>query len=240
MGYLLGDDEATQKERWLLDNLRARVSYLLFERCATLLHIEYACWYEPFGGDEKTKYTLTFFQVNSGTNLLLFIIALTVGSGAISADNKANALLVYLSKPLTKADYLLGKWMGIFFTLFLETFVPSLVLYLYCLTSYLDKGFLKNDPMLFFKMIAAACVPAAMHASLLVGASAWSKAPRIASVFYASLYFGSLVVTGMVFGIVYRGDFERGQEVLKLSLSGMMDGIQQIIYHITIKILWRR
>ncbi|MCX6381643.1 MAG: hypothetical protein NT023_19570 [Armatimonadetes bacterium] len=189
----------------------------------------------PFGGDEKTKYTLTFFQVNSGTNLLLFIIALTVGSGAISADNKANALLVYLSKPLTKADYLLGKWMVIFFTLFLETFVPSLVLYLYCLTSYLDKGFLKNDPMLFFKMIAAACVPAVMHASLLVGASAWSKAPRIASVFYASLYFGSLVVTGMVFGIVYRGDLERGQEVLKLSLSGMMDGIQQIIYHVTIK-----
>ncbi len=189
----------------------------------------------PFAGDEKTKFTLTFLNVNSGTNLLLFIIALTVGSGSISADNKANALLVYLSKPLTKADYLLGKWMGIFLTLFLETLVPSLVLYLYCLTSYLDKGFLKNDPTLFLKIIAAACVPAAIHASLLVGASAWSKAPRIASVFYAALYFGSIVVTGMVFGIVYRGDMERGQEVMRLSLSGIMDGIQQIIYHVTIK-----
>ncbi len=189
----------------------------------------------PLAGDEKTKYTNVFYSANTQHGLLLFIVALIVGAGAISADNKANALLVYLSKPLTKADYLLGKWMGIFITLFLETFVPSLVLYLYCLTSYLDKGFFKNDPMLFFKIVASASIPAALHASIMVGCSAWSKAPRIASLFYAGIYFGSAMISGIAFGVLYRGDFERGQTVMRYSLSGTIEALQQITYHVVVK-----
>jgi len=48
----------------------------------------------------------------------ILCIALVVGAGAIAADNRSNALMVYLSKPITKGDYLLGKWMGIFLAIF--------------------------------------------------------------------------------------------------------------------------
>lgn len=46
--------------------------------------------------------------------LWFFMIVLLVGAGSISNDFRANALLVYLSKPCDKRDYLLGKWFGMF------------------------------------------------------------------------------------------------------------------------------
>lgn len=187
------------------------------------------------GIDDKTKYASSFFQVFGNTGLMVFILCLTVGAGSIAADNKANALMVYLSKPLTKGDYLLGKWAGIFMTLFLVNFLPAFTLYLYCLTSYLSQGFLKNDPLLILKIVGACLVPSIIHASLLVGCSAWSKSPRAAYIFYAGLYFLSSIASGIVFGILYRGDFEKGGQVLNYSLSGVINGMSQSIFgvHVT-------
>ena len=45
--------------------------------------------------------------------LFLLFIALLAGAGSIANDNRANALLVYLSKPCRKVDYLFGKWAGL-------------------------------------------------------------------------------------------------------------------------------
>ncbi len=182
------------------------------------------------GIDEQTKYASTFFQVSGNTGLMVFIICLTVGAGSIAADNKANALMVYLSKPLTKGDYLLGKWAGIFMTLFLVNFCPAITLYLYCLTSYISQGFLKNEPMLIFKVFGACLVPAIIHASLLVGCSAWSKSPRAAYIFYAGLYFLSTIASGIMFGVIYRGDMQSGGHILNYSLGGVINGLCQSIY----------
>jgi ABC-2 type transport system permease protein len=175
------------------------------------------------------KYSSQFFQA-SGWGLWLFIIALMVGSGSIAADNQANALLVYLSKPLSKGDYLLGKWMGIFVMIFAVAVTPALMLYIYCLLSYSSEGFLKEEPWLIFRMLGAAAVPAAVHASLLVGFSAWSKTPRMAGAIYAGFYFISLIASMMAWGIQYRGDFSRGVLVRHLSVPSLIQGLQQNIY----------
>jgi ABC-2 type transport system permease protein len=187
---------------------------------------------EMMGIDLKLKYASTFHQASGNVGLMIFIIALIVGAGSIAADNKANALMVYLSKPITKSDYLLGKWMGIFLVLFLANLCPALLLYLYCLTSYLSDGFLKNEPTLILKVVATSFVPAVIHASVLVGCSAWSKAPRNANIFYAAFYFLSIIMTGMVFGIFYRGDMQNGFHVFTYSLSGVINTINQNIYHV--------
>jgi ABC-2 type transport system permease protein len=181
------------------------------------------------------KYASQFFQAGSSQALWLFIISLMVGAGSIAADNQANALLVYLSKPITKGDYLLGKWMGIFVVVFAVAFVPALVMYLYCLLSYSAEGFLREEPWLLVRIILAAAVPAAVHASMLVGFSAWSKTPRMAGAIYAGFYFVSLAVSFMVWGIAYRGRMDEGVLVRHLSVPQMINGIQQNIYHVDVK-----
>jgi ABC-2 type transport system permease protein len=182
------------------------------------------------------KYADNFFQALQFQLALhfLFILALTVGSGSIAADNRANALLVYLSKPITKGDYLLGKWMSIFLVLFVVAFVPALVLYLYCLLSFLGQGFLKNEPWLLLQILGAAMVPGAIHASLLIGFSAWSKTPRLAGAAYAGVYFVGNILAGLIGMIRHRGDMSKAVLEMHLSINGVIQGLAQNIFQVNV------
>lgn len=126
--------------------------------------------------------------------IFFFFIALLVGIGAIANDNRANALLVYLSKPCTKFDYVLGKWLGIFIPMCVAAAIPTFFFYAYCFMSYREFGFLR-DPWLFAKLIVLCCVPAAFHASLALGVSSLFKRGGLAGATYAGLYFISLFFT---------------------------------------------
>lgn len=182
-------------------------------------------------------YASQFFQAYQNQSLWLFILALMAGAGSIAADNQANALLVYLSKPLTKGDYLLGKWMGIFLVVFAAAAAPAILLYLYCLLSYVPNGFLRDEPWLFFRVLAAAAVPASIHASLMIGFSAWSKTPRMAGALYAGVYFVSQAISMMTWGITTHGDLGQGVLTRHLSIPGVIDGLAQHIYNLQIIIV---
>lgn len=180
------------------------------------------------------KYTVHFFGALRAQWLWLFVVALMAGAGSIAADNRANALLVYLSKPLTKGDYLLGKWMSIFLTVYVVAVAPAVVLYLFCLISFLDDGFFKNSPWLLLRMMGAVAVPAVVHASLLVGFSAWSKTPRIAGAAYAALYLVGNTISFAIWLIRYRGDMGEGILVRHLSVNGIIEGLAQNLYGLTL------
>lgn len=164
----------------------------------------------------------------------IFILALLVGSGSIAGDNRANALQIYLSKPLTRLDYLAGKWAGVFLLLAGAALAPAVILYLYCLASYQSQGFLKDNPHLWLQILAACALTGALHASLLVGMSAWSRRPMLVGGLYAGLYVGVGVVTSFVQWILMRtGDSRVASTVGHLSLPGLLRGIAQHLYDTT-------
>ena len=119
----------------------------------------------PGQADEHHRFAQTFMNLFNFTGILIFAATLSVGAAAISADTKANALMIYLSKPLTKGDYLLGKWVGTFAGIFFVSFAPALILWLFCLAAYLKDGFLSNEPLLLFRIIGACGAQAAIYAS---------------------------------------------------------------------------
>ena len=155
-------------------------------------------------------------------------LALIVGAGCIASDSRSGALLFYFSKPVSKGDYLLGKWVGVFLSLFAATLLPALALYIFCLAGYRSEGFLKEDPWLILRIPIAAAIPAALHASLLVGFSAWSKASRAVGAAYAGLYFATYVIGGVILALIFS---ELSPERLTLlthtSISGLIDGLTQ-------------
>jgi len=116
-------------------------------------------------------------------------IALLVGIGTIANDNRANALLVYLSKPCHKKDYLMGKWMGVFLLVLLGMALPVVFFFLYGALSYRQYGFLTDDPWMFPKVVAAMTFISAFHASFCVGISSMFNQGRLAGATYAGLYF---------------------------------------------------
>lgn len=192
-----------------------------------------------FGGEEAAnQYAVSLNQGLSGTGLLLFIAALTVGAGSLAADNRANALLVYLSKPITRLDYLVGKWMGVFLLLAGLSLVPALLMYLFFLVAYSGDGFLKDNPALILRIIAATLFPAALHASLVIGFSACSKSPRLTGSLYAAFYFVSLIVAVTASQLMLSRDKEGKNGattalVSSLSVSGISNGLAQHLYDLT-------
>lgn len=167
-----------------------------------------------------------FLDAFSYAQLFYLLMALVVGAGAIANDNHSNALLVYLSKPCTKLDYVLGKWLGSFLLFSAVTLVPTLVFYGYCFMGYRDYGFYTEDPQLIFKVIAMSLVPGAVHASLTVGVSSLFNQGRLAGAAYAGAYFIPLFVTKAIQIAI---NVNRGQHVPTTAYRlfyGSIDGIQ--------------
>lgn len=121
--------------------------------------------------------------------IMFMVITLIIGAGAIANDNRANALLVYLSKPCTKTDYLFGKWVGVFLPLVLTMMVPSLIFFAYGGLSYRSHGFFFQDPWVLPKLLVMLVLGAALHSSLIIGFSSLFNQGRIAGAAYAGLYF---------------------------------------------------
>jgi len=70
----------------------------------------------------------TFRDFLGQQGLFVFLVTVYVGSGLIANDRRANALQLYLSKPVTRAEYILGK-MSILATFLLAvTWLPALLL----------------------------------------------------------------------------------------------------------------
>lgn len=134
--------------------------------------------------------------------MLFLFVALILGAGAMANDARANALVVYLSKPVSKADYLVGKWLGIFLPLLVIMLVPSLIFFGYAAMSYQERHFLTQDPWLFWKMLALYPLGAAFHASMVLGFSSMFKQGRVAGAVYAGLYFLTNFFTGAM-GVVF-------------------------------------
>jgi ABC-type transport system involved in multi-copper enzyme maturation permease subunit len=153
------------------------------------------------------EYTMTFHMATGMASFLVFLIAVVTGAGSIASDNRANALLIYLSKPITRTDYLLGKWMGVFTLTGAASCVPALALYVFFLGMFYKRNFFSNDPWLALKALAATALAAALHTSLIIGFSALNKKSRTAGVLYAGFYLllSSIVV---IVGALMLGRFE--------------------------------
>src|SRR5215472_1447310 len=70
----------------------------------------------------------TFRQFLDQQEIFVFFITVYVGAGLIANDRRANALQIYLSKPLTRAEYVFGKLAVLMAFLLLVTWVPAILL----------------------------------------------------------------------------------------------------------------
>lgn len=74
------------------------------------------------------SFFLTFLQVQGS---FAFILTVLVAPPLISRDLANNALPLYLCRPLSRVEYVLGKFAVIFFLLSLMTWVPGLLIFLF-------------------------------------------------------------------------------------------------------------
>ena len=125
-----------------------------------------------------------------------FLIALIVvfgGSGLIATDMKNNTLSLYLSKPLSWIDYLIGKFAVIGVLLGCLTLVPGLLLFLeHALLA--DISFLKENYWLPFSIIIYSVLITVSASLLMLLFSSLTSNPRYATIGFCAVWFGSPVI----------------------------------------------
>jgi ABC-2 type transport system permease protein len=156
---------------------------------------------------------------------LIMVVTLMVGAGTIANDNRANSLLVYLSKPCRKIDYLIGKWIGVFVPILIVVAIPSFTFYLYGIFSFRDEGFFRSDPWLLVRVLCVLPIAAAIHASLIIAISSLFKQGTVAGAVYAGIYFMGYFFTLLMRVIWFLGKGNAPEAVKNLYYCSI-DGIQ--------------
>jgi ABC-type transport system involved in multi-copper enzyme maturation permease subunit len=121
--------------------------------------------------------------------IFVFFITMYVGAGLIANDRRANALQIYLSKPLTRVDYVVGKLATLLVFLIAVTWVPGILLLMMQMMFAGNLTFLKANLFLFPAITAYAAVAVTMAAFSMLALSSLSKSRRFVAVMYAGLIF---------------------------------------------------
>jgi ABC-2 type transport system permease protein len=143
----------------------------------------------------------TFRQFLEQQDFFVFVITIWIGSGLIANDRRANALQIYLSKPLMRSEYIAGKLAVLFFFLLLVTLIPALVLLMLKVIFDGNFTFLKNNLFLVPAITTASIVQVSLAAFTMLALSSLSKSARYVGILYVGITFFTAAIYGALYAI---------------------------------------
>lgn len=141
----------------------------------------------------------TFRQFLEQQDFFVFVVTIYVGAGLIANDRRANALQIYLSKPLMRAEYIAGKLAVLFTFLLFVTLVPALLLLLLQVLFAGSFAFLQKNLFLFPAITVASLIQVLLASFTMLALSSLSKSARFVGILYAGITF----FTASMFAAVY-------------------------------------
>lgn len=146
------------------------------------------------------------------------IVVLLIGPSLISQDLRFNALPLYLSRPLRRIDYFVGKLGVIFFFLARVIILPCLIAYILGLLFSLDISIIKDTLPLLLASVTYGLVISLSAGLLMLALSSLTRNSRYVALFWLGIWFVSSVVAG----ILQTADHEQRQQAMYRSISAAM------------------
>ena len=131
----------------------------------------------------------TFREFIDQQSIFVFFITIYVGSGLIANDRRANALQIYLSKPLTRVEYVAGKLVTLVLLLSAVTWVPGMLLLLLQILFAGNFTFLRANLFVIPAITLFSAVLVLLSAFAMLALSSLSKSRRFVAMMYAGLIF---------------------------------------------------
>lgn len=141
-------------------------------------------------GDFFQKFLFRVYPFSA--TFLVALVAIFGGAGLIATDLKNNALSLYLSKPISWIDYLIGKFATIGILLGCLTLVPGLLLFLEQ-SLLAGTAFLKAYYWVPFSLLAYSVVIILSTSLLILLFSSLTTNSRYAIIGFSVVWFGSSV-----------------------------------------------
>ena len=159
-------------------------------------------------------------------DIFVFFITIWVGAGLVANDKRANALQIYLSKPLTRVEYIVGKLVILGTFLLLVTWVPAIMLLFLQVAFTGSFSFLRENLYLFPAVTVFAGLQVLLAAFTMLALSSLSKSSRYVAILYAGAYWFSHAVFGVIYAVT-------GSTKLSwISLPGNLNQLGDIIFRL--------
>ena len=169
----------------------------------------------------------TFRQFLDQQGVFTFFITIFTGAGLIANDLRANALQIYLSKPLGRLEYIAGKFAVLAFFLLLVTWLPATMLLLIQVIFAGNLAFLRANLYLLPAILVTTCVETTVLSLVMLALSSLSKSARFVGIMYAGALFFTAALYGVVFVVTRNTAFSW------ISLQASLQNIGDLIFRVT-------
>ena len=169
----------------------------------------------------------TFRQFVEQQGVFVFFVTIYVGAGLIANDRRANALQIYLSKPLMRIEYIAGKLAVLAAFLLLVTWVPGMLLLLLQVVFAGSFAFLRANLYLFPALTLAALIQVILASFTMLALSSLSNSSR----YVAILYAGAIFFTAAMFGALTA--ITGSTAVSWISLSANVEQVVDVVFRMT-------
>ena len=134
-------------------------------------------------------------------DFFVFVMTIYVGAGLIANDRRANALQIYLSKPLMRAEYIAGKAAVLFTFIMLVTWLPAILLLVLQVVFKGSFAFMRANLFLFPAITVGALLQALVATFTMLALSSLSKSSRYVGILYAGIIFFTAAIYGVMMAI---------------------------------------
>lgn len=131
----------------------------------------------------------TFREYLEQQEIFIFFITIFVGAGLIANDRRANALQIYLSKPLTRLEYVAGKAATLLVFLLAVTWVPAMLLLVVQILFAGSFAFMQKNLFLFPAITVYSFLQVILATFTMLALSSLSKSARFVGIMYAGVIF---------------------------------------------------
>jgi ABC-2 type transport system permease protein len=167
--------------------------------------VGYAIWlYVNANYPQVSIVTVTpklFRDFFSWQDFFVFVITVYVGAGSIANDRRANALQIYLSKPLARSEYIFGKAAVLIAFLLSVTLVPGMLLLVLQVLFSGSFEFIGKNLFLIPAIGTASLLQSLLAAFTMLALSSLSKSARFVGIMYAGTIFFTLAIFGVLSAI---------------------------------------
>jgi ABC-2 type transport system permease protein len=141
----------------------------------------------------------TFRQFLDFQEAFVFFITIFTGAGLIANDMRANALQIYLAKPMSRFEYIAGKFAVLAFFLLLVTWLPATMLLIIQIVFAGNLQFISANLYLIPAILVATGIETVVLSMVMLALSSLSKSARFVGIMYA----GALFFTQGLYGVVF-------------------------------------
>jgi ABC-2 type transport system permease protein len=149
----------------------------------------------------------TFREFFSLQSPFVFFITIWAGAGLLANDKRANALQIYLAKPLTRSEYIAGKLVILFAFLLLVTWAPGILLLTLQILFAGSFAFIRANLFLFPAITVFSFLQVVLASFTILAVSSLTKSSRFVAIVYAGVILFTDAVSGVLFSITRNSRF---------------------------------